>query len=107
MRYRTRLPAFFLLVALALSVAAPPALLALDRPPDSVTAIGGETGQTQSTPFMGSDNGDPDEWSSRSNQGSGGSQEEDSGGSDAGWQDYLESLRDLLGGIKMELAGIL
>lgn len=107
MRYRTRLPAFFLLVALALSVAAPPALLALDRPPDSVTATGGETGQTQSTPLMGSDNGDPDEWSSRSNQGSGGSQEGDSGGSDLDWRDYLESLRDLLGGIKMKLAGIL
>ncbi len=56
---------------------------------------------------MGSDNGDPDEWSSRSNQGSGGSQEGDSGGSDLDWRDYLESLRDLLGGIKMKLAGIL
>jgi hypothetical protein len=107
MRYRTRLPAFFLLVALALSVAAPPVLLALERPPDSVIAPGSEAGQVPSSPRMVSDNGDPDDWASRSDQSSSGGREVSSDESDVSWRDYLDSLRGLLGGIKLQLAGIL
>jgi hypothetical protein len=70
-------------------------------------APGTQTGQTPSTPIMVSDNGDPDDWASRSDQGSSGGEEQSSEGSDVSWRDYLDSLRGLLGGIKMQLAGIL
>jgi hypothetical protein len=106
-----------LLVALALCVGGPPSLFALERTPEIAVATNGGPGQTPpqpGQPQLVMDNGDPDDWASRSDE------DEDEmvaggsvatlytpSGSKATWRDYLEYISGLLIRIKLRLTGIL
>jgi hypothetical protein len=106
MIHSTRAPAIVLLVALAFLVGVPPPLFALDRPTELDTTPG--SAETPPNASLVTNDGDPDEWSSNS----GGEQStagtiEDKPGDGNDWLDYLESIRNLILRIKMDLDGIL
>ena len=107
MIHRPRRTAFALLVALAISVVAPPVLHALERSPVIAFAPGYEPAPPPTQPQLTTDAGDPDEWASKSDQGMSGAQGDKSDGSGVKWLDYLRSLRGLVAGIKLQLEGIL
>jgi hypothetical protein len=58
---------------------------------------------------MAADNGDPDDWASRSDDAAavGGATDVGVGGCNGKWSNYLEYLRRLVAKIKLHLAGIL
>lgn len=102
------IPALCVLVALALSTGAPPFIHALERPPDIAIQPGDYTGSVSSGPPMVQDDGDPDDWASRSDdESSGGGQNEQLGGSGAEWDNYKHAIRGLILRIKIALGGIL
>lgn len=109
MMYQSRSTGIALLVALALFVGAPPVLHSLERPPDLANGSGYQSEQIPFQPELVTDNGDPDDWSSKNDPDG----EEDEAGqgtmgaSDGKWLDYLESLRGIIFQIKLKLEGIL
>ena len=104
-----------LLVALALCVGGPPSLFALERTPEIAVATDGGPGQPPQQPLapqVVTDNGDPDDWASRTDQDemvTGGiiASLDKPSGSKATWRDYLEYISGLLIRIRTRLTGIL
>jgi hypothetical protein len=104
--------AFVLLVTLALCVGGPPCVFALERAPAIATATYDVPVQSSAPPQVLTDNGDPDDWatkSDRSEVGGNGAQSQHSiaGGSGTGWRDYMEYISELMIRTRLYLTGIL
>jgi hypothetical protein len=101
-----------LLVALALCVGGPPSLFALERTPEIAVATNDQPDQIPPQAQLVTDNGDPDDWASRTEEDEmsiGGVQTllDAPGSAGVTWRDYVEYLSGRLISIKLYLTGIL
>jgi hypothetical protein len=101
-----------LLVALALCVGGPPSLFALEPAPEIAVATGDNPYQPPTPPQSIVNNGDPDDWASKSDEDGMSGQGVQTqlgcpGGSGLTWREHVEYVSGSLIRIKLYLTGIL